>query len=74
MTRTNVTVDDRRAVLVLAKNRKDSDILRVPQEAFIRNALKDRMGWPRREPAPEAVKLAAREMAKAIAPKISVVA
>ena len=32
-------------------------------ETFIRNALKDKLGWPRRDPAPESIKVAAKEMA-----------
>lgn len=60
--RTVVTVDDRRAVFIAAKSRKDRDILAVPNEVFIRNMLKDRMGWARREPAPQSIKDVTREM------------
>jgi len=61
--RANVTVDDRRAVLVIAAARKPRDVVEVPHEAFIRNALKDRLNWPRREPAPQMLKDAAKQMA-----------
>ena len=60
--RSNVTVDDRRAVFMAAWGRKPRDILAVPNEVFIRNMLKDRMGWPHREPAPESIKAVTREM------------
>jgi len=60
--RSNVTIDDRRAVFVAARARKPRDIAAVPNEVFIRNMLKDRLGWPRREPAPESVKAVTREM------------
>lgn len=63
--RTAVTVDDRRAVFMAVKARPSRDLVAVPNEQFIRNMLKDRMGWPRREPAPEQVKAVAREMASA---------
>ncbi len=61
--RTEVTIDDRRAVLVLARTRDPKLAAVVPHEAFIRNTLKDRMGWPRKEPASDQLKAAAREMA-----------
>lgn len=61
--RTNVTVDDRRAVIAIAAGRKPKDVGAVPHEAFIRNLLKDRLGWPRREPAPQSVLDAAKQMA-----------
>lgn len=61
--RENVTVDDRRAVIVIANARKPRDVAEVGHEQFIRRALKTRLGWPQREPAPESVKKAAREMA-----------
>lgn len=61
--RANVTIDDRRAVLVIAAARKPKDVVEVPHEAFIRNALKDRLHWPRREPAPQVLKEAAKQMA-----------
>ena len=60
--RTVVTVDDRRAVFIAAKSRTQRDILAVPNEVFIRNMLKDRMGWARREPAPQSIKDVTREM------------
>ena len=72
--RSNVTVDDRRAVFVAAKTRKPRDIAAVPNDVFIRNMLKDRMGWPRREPAPESIKAVTREMAAALRPKVAVTA
>jgi len=61
--RANVTVDDRRALIAIASGRKPKEVAEVTHEQFIRNALKDKMGWPRREPAPESIKVAAREMA-----------
>lgn len=61
--RTTFGIDDRRAVMTLARGRDPKLALVVPHEAFIRNALKDRMGWPRKEPASEELKAAAREMA-----------
>lgn len=61
--RTTVCIDTRRSVNMLAMVRKPSDVAKESHEQFIRNALKDRMGWPRREPAPESIKVAAREMA-----------
>lgn len=61
--RTVVTVDDRRAVLVMASARKPKDVAEIPHEAFIRNALKDRLGWPRREPAPQQLKESAKHLA-----------
>ena len=72
--RSNVTVDDRRAVFVAAKGRKPRDMVAVPNEAFIRHLLKDRMGWGHREPAPEALKAAAREIAASLKPKVAVAA
>ncbi len=72
--RSNVTVDDRRAVFVAAKGRKPRDVVAVPNEAFIRHLLKDRMGWGHREPAPEALKAAAREIAASLKPKVAVAA
>ena len=61
--RSTVTVEDRRHVLLASRGRKPADVAAVPHEQFIRNALKDRLGWPRREPAPEAVLKAAKELA-----------
>ena len=61
--RTIVDIDTRRRVFMIAKARKPADTAKVPHEAFIRNALKDALGWPRREPAPEQLKLVARQMA-----------
>jgi hypothetical protein len=61
--RTTVCIDTRRSVNMLAMGRKPHEVAKEGHEQFIRNALKDKMGWPRREPAPEAIKVAAREMA-----------
>jgi hypothetical protein len=61
--RNTVDVDTRRAVIVIARNRKPKEVAEVNHETFIRNLLKDKMGWPRREPAPETIKAAARELA-----------
>jgi hypothetical protein len=61
--RTVVDIDTRRTVLVQARGRKPREVAAVNHETFIRNALKDRLGWLRREPAPEAIKSAAKEMA-----------
>jgi len=61
--RTVVDVDTRRVVVMAAKARRPQDVAEVNHETFIRNSLKDRMGWPRREPAPESIKTAAKEMA-----------
>jgi len=65
-TRTNVTVDDRRAVLVVARGRKKADVAKIPQEAFIRRALKERLGIAFDQPAPDSVRLAAKQMAAAL--------
>ena len=67
--RSNVTVDDRRVVLVAAKSRKGSEVAKVPHEVFIRQELKARLGWPQREPAPKALLDAAKQMAAALTPK-----
>jgi hypothetical protein len=64
--RSNVTVDDRRAVFVAGRARKASDIVAQPHEAFARNMLKSRLGWPNRDPAPESVKVAAKELGAAL--------
>jgi len=61
--RNTVDIDTRRNIVVIARARKPKEVAEVNHETFIRNALKDKMGWPRREPAPEAIKVAAREMA-----------
>lgn len=58
-----VDIDTRRSVVMSAQGRKPSEVMEVAHEQFIRNTLKDKMGWPRSEPAPEAIKVAAREMA-----------
>lgn len=67
--RSNVTVDDRRVVLLLAKSRKAAAVAKVPHEVFIRQALKTQLGWPQHEPAPKAVLAAAKQMAAALTPK-----
>ncbi len=59
--RSNVTVDDRRAVMPLARAFKPT--LKLNREQFIRNALKARLNWPEREPAPESVMAAVKQMA-----------
>lgn len=61
--RTTVCIDTRRVVNMLASARKPNEVAKEGHEQFIRNMLKDKMGWPRREPAPETIKAAAREMA-----------
>lgn len=61
--RNTVDIDTRRNIVVIARARKPKEVAEVSHEQFIRNALKDKMGWPRREPAPESIKAAAREMA-----------
>lgn len=64
--KTSVDVDTRRSVFMVAKSRDRREAAKVPHEAFIRNLLKDRLGWPRREPAPESIKQAARDMAQVL--------
>ena len=64
--RSKVTPDDRRAVFVAAKARRPRDVMVEPNEAFIRHMLKNRMGWGHRDPAPEALKAAAREIAASL--------
>lgn len=59
--RSNVTVDDRRAVMPLARAFKPTQ--KENREQFIRNALKARLGWPVREPAPQSVLDATKQMA-----------
>ncbi len=61
--RETVTVEDRRAVLMTAKGRKPQDMAKMDNETFIRRALKERMGVPHAQPAPESVKKAASELA-----------
>lgn len=61
--RHTVDIDTRRTVVVLARARKPFEVAEVNHETFIRNALKDKMGWPRRDPGPESIKVAAKEMA-----------
>ena len=59
--RSNVTVDDRRAVMPLARAFKPT--LKMTREQFIRNELKSRLNWPARDPAPESVKIATKQIA-----------
>jgi len=66
--REKVTVDDRRAVIVLARGRKPADIAKVSQEAFIRQQLKARLGIAKEQPASDSIKEAAKQMAAALAP------
>ena len=61
--RTTVDIDTRRVVVMVARGRKPQEVAEVNHETFIRNALKDKLGWPRRDPAPESIKVAAKEMA-----------
>jgi len=62
--RTVVDVDTRRKVFMQAKARKPADVAKVPHEAFIRNLLKDCLGWKRSEPSPESIKTVAKQMAE----------
>jgi len=64
--RATVTVDDRRAVIVMARARKPNDVAKVPHEAFLRQQLKARMGYGTKDPAPQSIKDAAKQMAEAI--------
>jgi len=61
--RTNVDIDTRRSVFMLAQARPKGACIEEKHEDFIRRTLKDKMGWPRREPAPQAIKDAAKAMA-----------
>lgn len=61
--RTTVDVDTRRSVFMLAAARKGQALLEEKHEDFIRRALKDKLGWLRREPAPQAIKDAAKAIA-----------
>lgn len=67
--RSTVTVEDRRAVLLAAKGRTNNQKLGVTDEQFIRNQLKDRMGWPHREPSPPTILSATREIVAVLHPK-----
>lgn len=69
--RNNVTVEDRRAALMTAMGRKPAEIARMNHENFIRRMLKERMGWPHVEPAPECVKAAAKEIAGVLNKRIA---
>lgn len=64
--KTIVDVDTRRTVVMTARARTPKDVAVVPHEQFVRNLLKSKMGWPKREPAPEALKVAAREIASVL--------
>jgi hypothetical protein len=61
--RTNVTIDDRRLVIAIARGRRPADVAKEGHEQFIKNALKDRLNWPRKEQASDAIKAAAKQMA-----------
>lgn len=61
--RHTVDIDTRRTVVVMARVRKPQEVAEVNHETFILNALKDKLGWPRRDQAPESIKVAAKEMA-----------
>lgn len=61
--RSNVDVDTRRSVFMLAQSRPKGACIEEKHEDFIRRTLKDKLGWPRREPAPQAIKDAAKAMA-----------
>lgn len=61
--RANVTVDDRRRVIVLARARKPAEQAKVNQETFVRQQLKAMLGWGPKDPAPQSIKDAAKEMA-----------
>lgn len=61
--RTVVDIDTRRRIVMTARARKPQEVANVSHEQFVRHLLKDTMGWPRREPAPESIKVAAREIA-----------
>jgi hypothetical protein len=61
--RTTVDIDTRRKVVMIARARKPRDVAAIPHEAFVRHTLKDALGWTRREPAPESIKVAAKEIA-----------
>lgn len=61
--KTIVDTDTRRSVFMLAKGRKKDEVAKVPHEAFIRQALKAKLGWAKAEPAPEHVKQVAKELA-----------
>lgn len=58
--RSNVTVDDRRAVMPLARAFKPT--MKETREQFIRNSLKARLNWPARDPAPKSVMDAVKQM------------
>jgi hypothetical protein len=61
--RSNVDIDTRRSVFMLAQARPQGACIEEKHEDFIRRTLKDKLGWPRREPAPQAIKDAAKAMA-----------
>jgi hypothetical protein len=61
--RNTVDIDTRRSVFMLAAARKPADVAKEPHEAFVRHTLKNRMGWPQREPAPQSIKDAAKAIA-----------
>ena len=58
-----VDIDTRRKVFMAAGARKPTEVAKLAHEAFIRNMLKDSLGWKRDQPAPETIKAVAKEMA-----------
>lgn len=64
--RSNVTIDDRRALAPLAAKRKPWEVASEKHEDFIRRQLKTRLGWAPRDPAPESIKAAAKQMAASL--------
>ena len=61
--KTTVDIDTRRTVFMIAKARSKGDVVKVPHEAFVRNLLKSKLGWPKNEPAPDAIKVVAKAVA-----------
>lgn len=64
--RTVVTVEDRRAVLQIARVRKPWEVAEVPHEQFIRRMLKTRLGFSKSEPASDSIKEATRHLVKVV--------
>jgi hypothetical protein len=61
--RTTIDIDTRRSVFMIAQARPKGACIEEKHEDFIRRTLKDKLGWPRREPAPQSIKDAAKAMA-----------
>jgi len=61
--RVAVCQDTRRVVWMLAKARTPSEVVKEGHEAFVRHELKKRLGIGASEPAPDAFKKAAAEIA-----------